>query len=281
VLNADDATLVARAAAVRAPITWFTLDRGNSVVAGHLSNGGSAAFVDSGTLVLAHGRRRAIEVPVGDVPITLGGAAVHNVANALGAMALGAGLGLPPEAIVAGLTGLRGTAADNPGRMNVYMIGGVQAIVDYAHNPHGIAALMAAVAALAPARTLLVVGQPGNRDDAGIRAAARAAWAAAPDMIVVKELDRHLRGRAAGEVSAMLRDELREAGAPADRVTAVDDEIDAIAWALAWARPGDVLALTVHGHRDRALELLERLAATGWQPGDPVQLPAATPDPAG
>ena len=280
VLNADDATLVARAADVRAPITWFSLDSANPAVTAHRSAGGDVAFVDRDTLVLAHGRRRAIEVPVRDVPIALGGAAQHNVANALGAMALGAALGLPPDAIVAGLTGMLGTAADNPGRMNLFEVGGARAIVDYAHNAHGITALMTAVHALAPVRTLLLLGQPGNRDDGGIRAAARAAWAAGPDMIVVKELDQHLRGRAPGEVPALLRDELRDAGAPEDRVTSVDDEFDAVVWALAWAQPGDVLALAVHGHRDRAIALLERLRATGWRPGEPLPPSAATPDPA-
>ena len=279
VLNADDATLVSRASEVRAAITWFTLDRTNPFVVAHLAAGGTAAVVDGDALVLVHGRRRAIEVPVRDVPITLGGAAQHNVANALGALALGAALGLPPDAIVAGLTGLRGTTVDNPGRMNLFELGGVRAIIDYAHNPHGIAALMAAVRALAPRRTLLLVGQPGNRDDAGIRGAARAAWTATPDMIVVKELDQHLRGRAAGEVSAMLRDELRAAGAPPERVTAIDDELAAVAWALEWAQPGDVLALTVHGHRDRAIALLAGLVDAGWRAGDPVPRSAAIPDP--
>ena len=79
----------------------------------------------------------------------------------------------------------------------------------------------------------------------------------------------------------MLRDEFRIAGAADDRVQVVDDELDAFAWALAWARPGDVLALTVHEQRDGAIALLERLLAAGWRAGEPLPGRPAAPDPAG
>jgi hypothetical protein len=47
-------------------------------------------------------------------------------------------------------------------------------------------------------------------------------------------------------------------------------EVAAVRDALAWARPGDVLLLTVHQDRPAVMALLERLRAEGWRAGQAV-----------
>src|SRR6185436_8155929 len=103
VLNADDAELVAAAGRVTAPLVWFTLDPGNPVVARHVVTGGEAVVMEDGFLVVRRGGERTPVVRVEEVPITLGGAARYNVANALGAVGLALAVGLPVEAMAAGL----------------------------------------------------------------------------------------------------------------------------------------------------------------------------------
>jgi hypothetical protein len=58
----------------------------------------------------------------------------------------------------------------------------------------------------------------------------------------------------------MLERELRSAGAPAAALSRHDDELAAVRAALEWARPGDVVVLTVHAERDAVIELVERKA---------------------
>ena len=43
--------------------------------------------------------------------------------------------------------------------------------------------------------------------------------------------------------------------------------MEAVRQALAWAREGDLLLLTVHADRDSVLRYLQRLVAEGWTPG--------------
>jgi UDP-N-acetylmuramyl tripeptide synthase len=268
VLNGDDARLRARGERLGAPVVWFTLEPDAPWLARHLQSGGRAAVYADRTLILAEGSRRTVVARVEDVPIAVGGAARHNVANALAAVAAAAALGLPMDAVTRGLARFGSADAENVGRANVMELGGVQVVLDYAHNPHGMAALAEMVAAMPARRRLVLIGQAGDRSDTSIRAMARTALALRPDRIVLKEMDRYLRGRRPGEVSELMADELINAGVPPERIARPGDELAAVRDALAWARPGDVLLLTVHQDRPVVLALLDRLRGERWSAGN-------------
>jgi cyanophycin synthetase len=152
--------------------------------------------------------------------------------------------------------------SDNPGRANVYELDDVRVVVDYAHNPHGIAALAGALEQVPSTRRLVLIGQAGDRDDGAIREMARAALALRPDRVVAKEMDAYLRGRAPGEVPGIIADELRRAGLPEAAIATAAGELLAVQEALDWARPGDLLILMLHQERNRVEELLRR---RGWK----------------
>ncbi|HVR99083.1 MAG TPA: Mur ligase family protein [Thermoanaerobaculia bacterium] len=252
VLNAEDPRLTARAGGLTSPITWFSLDPERVA-------GGDAAFLEGDELVLQQGGQRLRIVRVQDVPIAFGGAARYNIANALAAIAVAAALDLPAAAIADGLRQFRPTPEENPGRANLLEIGGVRILLDYAHNPHGLAALLDLAATLPASRRLIVLGQAGDRDEAAIRTLARTAWTFRPDRVVIKEIPTMLRGRAPGEIPALLEDELRRQGAPPGSLERAEDDLEAARQALAWARPGDLLVLLIHTQRDEVLDLLRRL----------------------
>ena len=271
VLNADDPVLVETSAAVQAPIVWFSLDAGNAVIRRHTEAGGAAAVVDGDALVLVTGSEREVVARVAEMPLAAGGTARHNVANGLAATAAAGGLGISLGAVRATLCRFGRDPADNPGRANLYELGGIRIVVDYAHNPHGMAALAATLDALPSERRLVMIGQAGDRDDAAIRELARAALALRPDRVVVKEMDAYLRGRAPGEVPALMTDELRRAGLPEGAISNPGSEIPAVREALGWARPGDLLVLTLHQDRRQVTELLETLRSRGWRAGEAVE----------
>ena len=60
----------------------------------------------------------------------------------------------------------------------------------------------------------MLLGHAGNRKDADIEELARAAAEFRPDLVVVKEDEAHLRGRAPGEVPRIIRAELMRQGLP-------------------------------------------------------------------
>ena len=203
-----------------------------------------------------------------DVPITVGGAARHNIYNCLGAMAVANAIGLGRRAIVEGLTAFRGDAASNPGRCNLFEYGDLRVIADFAHNPEGIDAALQMARAMRPARLLLVLGQAGDRDDASIDELARVVWRHAPDRVLLKEMERYLRGRQSGEVTSRLAAELALAGAPAGCIEQLPSEAAAVQRALEWADAGDILLVLLHADRSRMLEYFESLQTGGWLAGD-------------
>ena len=136
----------------------------------------------------------------GDIPLALGGAARHNVANALSAAALTWCLGVSLENIRAGLTTMQ--QDENPGRCNIYDLNGFKVLVDFAHNPAAMSALFDMARAIPAERRALCFGQAGDRTDELIRELARDAWAIDLDRVIVSELSKYYRGREPGEVFA-------------------------------------------------------------------------------
>lgn len=270
VLNASDPELVAAAPRIEVPILWFSPDSGNAVLRAHMGAGGEAVTVVEEKFVLVRDHEVHVVAPVAEVPITLQGAARHNVANVLGVIALAAAMGLEPVTIARGLTRFRGSTADNPGRLNLFDLGGISIVVDFAHNPHGMNAMVALAANLPGKRRLILMGQAGDRDDGAIREFARSAWRFHPDRIVLKEMSKYLRGRAAGEVTALLEAEFLQLGAAPSAIGHADSEFEAVVAALGWAQAGDLLLLPLHSERERCLTLLDRLQTTRWTPGTPI-----------
>jgi UDP-N-acetylmuramyl tripeptide synthase len=241
IINAQDPLLVDRAAGLACPVTWFSLDP----EAPAMGESPRRAFVlDGGQFALLEGGDRTELIGAEEIPVTLGGSARHNIANCLAAMALADALGVPMEAIVAALRST--THAANPGRGNLFDIGGAKVLVDFAHNPHGIEALKSVAEHFGKRRRVLLIGQAGDRGDEAISELARAAWRLRPDKIVIKEMARYSRGREEHEVACLLTQRFVEAGADPDSISYQAKEIDGVKEALEWLEPGDFAIMLVH-----------------------------------
>ena len=255
VLNADDGVLMAAAArlphASSARPARFAQAHTNPALQACRLAGGSTCGVDEGRLLLSHAGELHDLGTVAEMPLTLGGAARHNVENIAAAALAAAVLGWPVDAIARTLRQFGSEPAHNPGRLERWQHRGATVLVDYAHNPEGLAQLLTVARALGGRRLGLLLGQAGNRDDAAIAQLAQTAARFEPDRIVVKELPAMLRGRAPGEVPALLLEALREAGVPAGRCQLLPDEDAAARALLDWAEAGDVLVLPVHTTRVR------------------------------
>jgi UDP-N-acetylmuramyl tripeptide synthase len=258
ILNADDAMLVDKSRNFSGRLMWFGLDECNAVIREHLESGGAAYVCTDGELYRCVGEDRQPICAARDISITLDAAARHNIANSLGAAALTECLGLTVDEIRDGLLTISQDA--NPGRSNLYTVGGYQVLVDFAHNPQAMQALFAMARALPARRRALCFGQAGDRTDEQIRELARSAWSIGLDLAMVSELEHYRRGREPGEVFHIIRDELINCGAEASQVRHFEEEADSFDAALDWAEQGDLVVILDLGRVSNIQETLRNLS---------------------
>ena len=277
VLNADDPLVAAVARRVRARVALFTLLGDDSApVRRHRARGGRAYFVRDGVVVEANGETETRIVDVGRIPITIGGLARHNVANALAAAGGARGLGATIAQVRAGLQDFAPSTERSPGRLNLFRLGSRVVIVDFAHNEAGIGAVLdvaqgiAAGAAGRAAPITAIIGTAGDRPDDTLRGIGRIA-AERAQRVAIKQTLKDLRGRTAESVVGELMVGVVAGGGSASDVPIYDTETEALQAELngaagAGAHHGRsdaprVVVLMCHEDRDGVFELLERLGA--------------------
>lgn len=244
VLNAEDRYCVAMAQRVRpgVEIVYFSCDPKNAVLRAHLQHGGRAVYADEDDAILEGPAGRTRLFSVRDLPMALNGCAQHNVANALAAAATLVAQGhCSLQTIAEGLTTFRCTTQDNPLRLNLFKVGRVNVMLDYAHNPEAYRAILATARAMGYRRVVGVVTAPGDRRDAELQQVARIC-ADGLDEMVVYEAD-EFRGRQPGETARLLLDAALARSNGAISVSAINPVQSAICHAFQRCRDGDLLLI--------------------------------------
>jgi UDP-N-acetylmuramyl tripeptide synthase len=269
VLNADDDLLAAQSTDLACPIGWFAQDDAHPRLQATREQGGATCAVRDGQLCLSWRGRQHDLGAVTAMPLSFAGRARYNIANLAAAALAAAALGIGVATIAASLLQFGRARADNPGRLQHWQFGSLRVFVDYAHNPEGLHGLLDVATAQGGGRLGLLLGQAGNREESAIRELASMAARFRPARVLLKDIEGYLRGRPAGEVAAILRQQLQDDGVPADAIGVCLDEMAAVRDLLTWAQAGDVLVLPTHGvaARHAARALLDTLQAQGWQPG--------------
>ncbi len=201
-----------------------------------------AAHVPAGTPIHTFGGERIEPGPglttvvEGDFALPLPGR--FNGLNAAAAVAAAREMGVPEEAIRAGLAK---TAV--PGRCMVYPAAApFQVVIDYAHNGASFAALFAALREQGPRRIIAVFGAGGDRPPLRRREMARAAAAGADLAVITGDNPRSERVE---DICAQITAHL-----PDLPHVVIPDRREAIRRALDMARPGDIVALLGKGHEE-------------------------------
>ena len=169
---------------------------------------------------------------------------LHNVANALLAVAALVAVGVPPQVAARGVAACPGV----PGRLErVDAPGDVLGVVDYAHKPDAIVAALTALRELAAARggrLICVIGAGGDRDK-GKRPLMGAAAARGADLVVVTDDNPRTEDPAAVRVAVRAGAEQASAAA---KIIEVAGRRAAIDEAVRLAGPGDIVAVLGKGH---------------------------------
>jgi UDP-N-acetylmuramoyl-L-alanyl-D-glutamate--2,6-diaminopimelate ligase len=164
----------------------------------------------------------------------------YNVANCLLAVALLDAVGVSPEQAAPGLR-----SATVPGRLEPIDCGqGFLALVDYAHKPGALRAVLETLRAQSSGRIGVVFGAGGNRDP-GKRGPMGRVAAELADLVVVT--DDNPRDEEPAAIRAAIMAGATTAGGGA-QVVEIGDRREAIDHAVAWARAGDVVLIAGKGH---------------------------------
>ncbi|MCL4514236.1 MAG: cyanophycin synthetase [Firmicutes bacterium] len=264
VLNADDPLVAGMARKAPCEVVYFTMNpEGSPLVQAHLAAGKRAVYLQKGVIVMAAGGQAKALMAAGEIPATFGGAAVHNVENALAAAAAAMAMGVADEAIKRALEAFSCTPECNPGRFNLFTVNDFEVLVDYGHNPAGFEAISRAVSSLdtvkAGGRRIGVIAAPGDRPDETIIEMGRIAGRNF-DLVYIKE-DDDLRGRAPGATAGLLRQGVHAAGMAPEVVRVVPREEEAVRVAMSSARPGDLVAIFYEKY-DRVVRVVAEFQAS-------------------
>lgn len=170
----------------------------------------------------------------------------YNVANALVAVAVADTFGQPAETTFAGIE-----KVGVPGRLERVAAGQkFLAVVDYAHKPAAVGAVLATLRGQTAGRIAVVLGAGGDRDREKRELMGQAAAEGAELVIVTDDNPRSeppetIRAAVRAGAEAVPADQRPDGAEP---VREVGDRAAAIAEAVAWAQPADVVLVAGKGH---------------------------------
>lgn len=203
--------------------------------------------------IVAPGRRFEIESPLlGEI----------NLLNILGASAVSVALGIESDAVVEGVRRCSGA----PGRLEaVAAPPGVRVLVDYAHKPDALSAVLAALRELRPRRLICVFGCGGDRDRGKRPIMGKIAGDLADVAVLTSDNPRSepplgIIAEVEVGLEATAQKKIDEARARSARGYLVEpDRRAAIGLALRIAGPGDIVVIAGKGHEDYQLIGSQRL----------------------
>ena len=259
VTNADDSEIINYLAQrSQRNLCWFSVDKSNPQIQRQISLRAPCCFCDKGSLVYFDGHDFGAVCAIDDVPMTLNGAALHNVRNALGAIGVASAMGYSRSQISLGLRNFRSDVNDNPGRMNNFTLASkARAIVDFAHNEHGVAAIVETVGRMPARRKWALFGSAGDRSDEHIAAIASTVCTIKPDEVIISELDKYLRGRRPGEVSHIMQQACLASGIAAENIHLVASPMVGVELAVAQMGADDLGLFLILSQRGEVIDYLK------------------------
>jgi UDP-N-acetylmuramoyl-L-alanyl-D-glutamate--2,6-diaminopimelate ligase len=223
------------------------------------------------------GTRLLLRTPWGELDLRTRLIGAYNASNVMAAVCASGLLGIPGEAIRAGVERLPAI----PGRMEeIPNRRGLHIFVDYAHTPEGMDVVLSTLEGMGGGRLITVFGCGGNRDR-GKRPEMGRIAALRSDVVVVTS--DNPRNEDPGAIISDILPGLRAEGlleAQGDVAwddgyfVIIPDRKSAIARALSMARPGDTVAIAGKGHEnvqiigDRCLPFDDREIVRGMLDAD-------------
>jgi cyanophycin synthetase len=240
ILNADDDLVYDMAEDLDCHIALFSMSADNERVARHCREGGLAAVVQDGHVVVIQGKWRSRVEKLTNIPLTFDGRAGNMIKNVLPAVLVAWIFRFEPEDIKKALRTFVPSPQMTPGRMNIFAFGEFQLMVDYAHNLDGMTELKKFLDETPSSRKVGIIGIAGDRRDEDIRAFG-AMSASVFDEIIIRH-DSDMRGREKEDMTELLIQGIESQGSGVP-VKVISSELEALRYAIDHAGTGTFITI--------------------------------------
>jgi cyanophycin synthetase len=238
VLNAEDDHVYGMRKLVDGQIALFSMHEDNERVRRHSENGGVSCVYENGYITIMKGKWKVRVEKVTNIPITFGGRAGFMIQNALTATLACFVHGVSIEDLRNGLSTFNAGMAQTPGRLNFVEVGDRTVLMDYAHNPAGLTALIKFITKLPHKHRTVIINGTGDRRDEDIREMGRLSGENFERVIIRR--GNYLRGRDEQNMYQLIEEGVRQSG-NASPVKVIPESRDAIGYALKHARKGELI----------------------------------------
>ena len=229
VLNAEDEHCLKIANELSCNIAYFSLNEDNPTVQKFAKEGKIVAVYENGFITIKKGEWKIRVEKATQVPLTLGGKAKFMIANVLAATLAAYLQGFKTEDISLSLQTFIPSAAQTPGRMNIFEFKKFKVLIDFAHNASGYRGVEDYLNSVEATKKIGIIAGVGDRRDEDIKECAKIAGRMFDHIIIRQE--KYLRGRTEEEIINLILEGIAESGRPVTHEI-IPKEVEAIKHAI-------------------------------------------------
>jgi cyanophycin synthetase len=256
VLNADNEYCVRIGKKAECNATYFSRDENNPVIKSHCRAGGIACVAENGYITILKGDWKIRVQRIALIPLTFGGTVSFMIENVLAATLAAFLWGFRPEDIKLSLETFIPSAAQTPGRMNIFNFKDFRFMVDFAHNPDGFIGIKEFLKHIDSPYKLGLIAGTGDRRDDDIREIGRLA-ADMFDHIMIRQ-ENHTRGRTKENVVGLVIEGIKEVDPNKSYELIEGSNEESAVYAISKAIPGAFI-VSLGDAIDGAIEIVQNL----------------------
>ncbi|MDN3677735.1 cyanophycin synthetase [Flavobacterium paronense] len=238
ILNAEDEQCLKIANELSCNVAYFSMDENNPIVKQFSKEGKIVAVYENGFITIKKGEWKMRVERATHVPLTMGGKAKFMIANVLAATLASYLQGFKTDDISLSLQTFIPSAAQTPGRMNIFEFKKFKVLIDFAHNPAGYKGIEDFLQSVEATKKIGIIAGVGDRRDEDIKECANIA-ARMFDHIIIRQ-EKHLRGRTEEEIIGLIMEGIAESGKTVT-TEIIKKEVEAIKHAIDNAEEGSFI----------------------------------------
>ncbi|MFI5160268.1 MAG: cyanophycin synthetase [Sphingobacteriales bacterium] len=253
VLNADNDHCVRIGKKTDCNVAYFSMDENSAVIKSHCKKGGIACVCENGFITIQKGDWKIRVQRTILIPLTFGGTVPFMIQNVMAATLATFLWGFKTEDIQTSLQTFIPSAAQTPGRMNIFEFKDFKFMIDFAHNPDGYNGIKEFLRHIDSPLKIGIIAGTGDRRDDDIRELGKLS-AEMFDYVILRQ-EKHLRGRTEENILNLLIEGIHSVD-PNKQFEVVPKEIEAIKYAMSMAKPGTFI-VALSDVVDNAIETVQ------------------------
>jgi cyanophycin synthetase len=235
ILNAEDEQCIKIGQELSCNVAYFSMDEENPLIKKMCKEGKIVCVYENGFITVKKGEWKIRIERATHVPLTMGGKAKFMIANVLAATLASYLQGFKTEDISTSLQTFIPSAAQTPGRMNIFDFKKFKVMIDFAHNPSGYRGVEDFLSSVNANKKIGIIAGVGDRRDEDIKECAKIAGRMFDHIIIRQE--KHLRGRTEEEIIGLIMEGIAESGRSVTHEI-ITKEVEAIKHAINSAEEG-------------------------------------------